>query len=355
MSAFSPSLRWATLTAVANEIKSPNVFLNRLCYSNRQTVPTEDIELGRFDKGREIAPFVKKNGEAVMVTGHTETFQTVSGPNIRIKKPFAPSELLFNRRPGTVVYAKANDVVSAAEAHIARDMGVMADYIANAEEYLAALSIRGQILYTATDAEVYQITFPRPAGHNITLSVFWNDADLNLPKPLKDIHTVKRLISDEVGMQVTDGICGTEASDALRILVEAGKITVLGMNGTNVDAGTMTFVSQFRDDGVIYLGTLAGVRFWEYGRSALLNGVATTMIRAKYVEFIATGAAADRVMYFAAIPDMKAFKGRLFQSERFAKSWEEEDPSRMMALIHSRPLPVPRRPGATVSMKVVSG
>jgi len=355
MSAFSPSLKWATLTAAVNEMKSPNVFLNRLCFSNRQTVPTEEIELGRFDKGREIAPFVKRNGEAVMVAGHTESFQTVNGPNIRLKRPFTPSELLFNRRPGTVVYAKANDVVSAAEAHIARDMQVMADYAANAEEYLAAMALRGQIAYTATDAEVYQITFPRPAGHNITLSVFWNDADLSLPKPLKDIHAVKRLISDEVGMQVTDAICGTEASDALRILAEAGKIIVLGMNGSNIDAGTLTFMTQFRDDGVIFLGTLASVRFWEYGRTALLNGVSTAMVRAKYVEFIATGAAADRVMYFAAIPDMKAFKGRLFQSERFAKSWEEDDPSRLMALIHTRPLPVPRRPGATVSMKVVSG
>jgi hypothetical protein len=60
-------------------------------------------------------------------------------------------------------------------------------------------------------------------------------------------------------------------------------------------------------------------------------------------------------MYYGAIPDLKALQGRLFRGKRFSKSWEQEDPSVMWQLLHSRPLPVTRRPDSMVSMKVVSG
>ena len=52
---------------------------------------------------------------------------------------------------------------------------------------------------------------------------------------------------------------------------------------------------------------------------------------------------------------MDAFEAGLWVAQRFSKSWVTKDPSQRLALLHSRPLPVPRRPGAMVSMKVVSG
>jgi hypothetical protein len=45
--------------------------------------------------------------------------------------------------------------------------------------------------------------------------------------------------------------------------------------------------------------------------------------------------------------------GRVLQSRRFSKSWEVEDPSARMLLVESNPLPVMRRPGATVSYSVL--
>lgn len=349
-------LKWASLTATVNEIKSPNQFLKRLLWSNEEPKSTEDIEIGLISKGREIAPFVKKNGEGIMVAGYDETFQTVQPTNIRIKRPFTPSDLLYGRRPGTVIFSPgASMQMSAIRRHIATDMKVMADYITNAEEYLCSMALQGTVTYEVADQEVFTITYPKPSAHNVTLSVFWDDADLTLPRPLKDVHSVKRLINGEVGLSVSDAICGIEAADALLELVESGNMKMLGLEGQNVQAGQVTFVSQFDNDGVIFLGNIGGIRFWEYGRTALLNGVATSMIRPKYVEFVTRSAAAQRVMYYGAIPDMKALQGRLFQGRRFSKSWENEDPSVLMALTHSRPLPVPRRPGAMVSMKVVSG
>ena len=349
-------LKWQTLTAAINEMKSPNSFLKRLLFSSEITLPTEDIELSTITKDREIAPFVRKNGEGVMVGGHSEKFSTVAAPNIRIKKPFTPSELLFNRRPGTVIFSTGADMqVSAAQAHIARDMKVMADMITNAEEYLCAMAIQGTISYSVADAEVFTITFPKPAACNITLSVFWDDATPANVRILANIHTAKQVFSDQTGLQPTDAICGLEAANQLRSLAESGVLKWTVSNMGQISAGDITFIEQFSDDGVIYLGTIGNVRFWEYGRTASLNGVATSMIRSKYVEFVSRSAASERVMYYGAIADMKTFSGRKFQSKRFSKSWEVEDPSAMMALAASRPLPVTRRPGAHVSMKVISG
>lgn len=352
-------LKWATLTATVNEMKSPNRFLTRLLFGNTQTLPTEDIEIGVVSKGREIAPFIRKNGEGIMVAGHLEDFRAVSAPNIRIKRPFTPSELLFGRRPGTVIFSPgAGMQMSAIRQHVARDMQVMADYITNAEEYLVSMALQGIITFSHADHDVFQIDFSRDSGNVITLAGnrTWDTAlGSSTARPLWDIHAVKRIMQDH-GVQPTDAICGTDAADALITMVEGDYIKMLGTGGASVEAGDFTFVSKFDNDGVIFLGRIGGVRFWEYGRTALHPDGTTTinMVRPKFVEFVSTSATAERVMYYGAIPDMKVLQGRLFQAQRFSKSWDEEDPSVRMALTHSRPLPVLRRPDTSVSVQVVA-
>lgn len=346
-------LKWTTLTAAVNAMKSPNQFLRRLLFSNHVPLPTEDIELGLFSKNREIAPFVRKNGEAIMVAGYSQAFQTVGAPNIRIKRPFTPSELLFGRQPGTVIFSTGADMqISAVQQHIARDVQVMADLITNAEEYLCAQAIQGTISYEVADQEVFTVTFPKPSGHNVTLSTFWNDATPANTDVLENFHTAKALVADEVGLAVTHCILGSEAATSFRRLAKLGLIT---LDNRTLTTGSVDLTQAFREDGAIYLGNVGGVEVWEYSRTAYLSGVATPMIRAKYAEFLAVTPSAERILYYGAIPDMKALQGRLFQGERFSKSWEVEDPSALMALAHSRPLPTPRKPGAGVSMKVISG
>lgn len=348
-------LKWSSLTAAINEIRAPNQFLRRLLYGNVQTLSTEDIELSVLNRGRKTAPFVRKNGEAIMVAGHSETFQTVTCPNIRIKRPFTPSELLYNRRPGTTIFIEGGGQRAAIQDHINRDLQVMSDLVTNSIEWLVAQSLQGTIQYEVADQEVFTITFPRPSGNNIVLTAgrSWDNADPTLPRPLQDVHTVKRVLSDEVGLQPTDAICGINASNALLNLAESGNLPAFKTD-SGVAAGTITFVSQFNDDGAIFLGTMGGVRFWEYSRTVAHNGSSVPLIRDDYIEFISNSSAAQRVLYYGAIPDMRAINGNLFQGPRFSKSWEVEDPSAMMALVASRPLPVPRRPGAMVSLKVTN-
>lgn len=345
-------LKWVALTAAINEMKSPNQFLKRLLFRNSDPKPTEDIELGVLNKGREIAPFVRKNGGGIMVAGYSDKFQSVQAPNIRIKRPFTPSELLYRRQVGTPIFTPgAAAQATAVRQHISRDLQVMADLITNSEEYLCALAIRGTIIYLTDDEEVFQITYPKPSGNNVTLSTFWDDADPTLPDPQIDFLTAKRLFSDEVGLGITDAIMGQEAAvEFIKLAKRQGFLDHIG-----VDAGNMTLVQDFTEDGVIYLGRVGGIRCWEYSRTVSVGGVDTALVRSKYVEFVTTSPAAEMVRYYGAIPDFKAMQGRKWVGERFSKSWETDDPSALMALAHSRPLPALRRPGAVVSMKVISG
>jgi len=342
-------LEWSSLTGAINEIKSPNQFLKKLVFGNHETQPTEQIEFGVFTGDREVAPFVQRDGEAIPVSGYGEVFNTVSAPNIRIKRPVKASELLFNRRPGTVIFQpNAGSIVSAAEAHVARDVKRLADLITNAEEYLCALAIRGVISYVSADEANFTITIPKPAGNNVTLSTFWDDP---AGTPSANFLTAKQLCSDEVGLGVTHCILGSEAMTAF---LQNDEVKAL-MDINNVSAGAITLQTQFNDDGAIFLGVFCGVQVWGYPRTVKVKGVATSLIRAKYAEFLCVTPAAENTLYYGAIPDLDAFEGQLFQAERFSKSWIQKDPSVMQMLAHSRPLPIPRRPGSMVSMKVVSG
>jgi hypothetical protein len=346
----------ASLTAAVNEMKSPNQFLRRLVFSNHETKPTGTIEIDVLTKARETAPFVGYGAEGVMVAGHGETFQSVTAPSIRIKRPFTPSELLEGRRPGGTIFQDSSASLNAMiDMHVARDMQVLADLETNSEEYLISLAIQGAISYQVADQANFLITFPKPAGNTVILATFWDDPDSSLPTMEQDFLTAKRLISNAVGLVPTHCILGQAASGAFLTLLKKQFIGY-GLQMPGFGVGNVDLQSQFNEDGAIFHGWFSGIQVWEYSRTVSVNGVSTALVRSKYAEFLCVTPAAENVLYYGAIPDMKALGAGMFQqAERFSKSWITEDPSLMWALLHGRPLPVPRRPGSMVSMKVVSG
>lgn len=344
-------LTWAYQTGVLNNVLTPNNLVHTKLYTNHQTVPTEDIEIGIVEKGREAAPFVRVNGEAILVTGATERFQTVKPPNIRIKRAFTPSELLFGRRPGSNIFLTgANDLKSEIDTYIARETGIMGDLIANTQELLACQSLTGAISYSNEFGDVFTITAPRDAGQNIDLGAgnYWSSA----VDPYVTVHLIKRLMSAQAGgLQPTDALLGQLASDALR----GNAAAKAAFSQQNQTMGLLDQSAFFLANGAIFLGRLYGINFWEYPRTVAVNGVATDLIRSKYAEFVSFGAAIEAVEYFAPISDMEALQSANgLVAERFAKSWMIPDPSSMIQLATSRPLPWLRRPNGTASVRIAA-
>lgn len=346
-----PELRWRSLTGVVDQMKPASNFLTQLLYPVEDPKSTETIDLSVVISGREMAPFVKVNGEGVLVSGTTKKFQTVQPANIRIKQPFTPSQLLYDREPGTAIYVTNPASQRAAiRRHIARDLQYMENLIQNRIEWMVAQTLRGAIDYEG-DHDVFTITIPRSASFDIaSVTPYWDDstpADVDI---LGLVDAVKELMGENEGLAPTDAIMGTLANDSFRKVNLVQKLTDIG----RTEVGDLNFASQFQASGAQYRGTFGGIRWWYYPRQ-LTNedGTATSLIRSQYVEFVHVGPAAERVLYYGAIPDMDALDGGSFVGRRFAKSWRVEDPSAVMALVHTRPLPWPRRPNASVSVKVV--
>ena len=346
------------MTAMVNETKTPNRFLKELLFSNSDPRPTEVLEIGVLIGDRVVAPFVRRGGEAIEVTGFTEKIYNVTAPNIRIKRHLEASELLFVRRVGHVIHAEEGDVLDAAQEHIARSSLRLAQLADEAEEYLCAQAIRGAITYTVDGEETFSITFPRSSSHNITLVTFWDQA---MSDPEGDCRTAMQLVADDVGLAITDVVLGSEATSAF---LKNAQVSGDGglLDNRRIDVGSLDLQQRVQQSGAIFLGMFRGLRFWSYTRSTQVPasaGMKTLsafpLVRAKYAEFLTADPAAENVLYYGAIPDIKALQGRLFRGRRFSKSWEQEDPSVMWQLLHSRPLPCLRRPDSTVSMKVVSG
>ena len=343
---------WSSMTATINEIKSPNNFVWNMLYAGTEDPQfTDTIELSFWRRGRKIAPFVRKNGSAIMTDTHAESFAQVEPPNIRIKRPMEASALINQRRAGSVIFPTSGQQSSAMQTQMARELQNMADDIANSEEYLACLSLQGEISYEVADGEVFTITFPRSAGNDVTLS----GADLWDAGGTEDIEgdfqDAAEAINDGVSLGCTDAICGALAADQFR----TNAIVRATLDNRNIDAGTLLLRERFRQSGALFLGSFYnGINVWRYARTVDVNGSTVDLIRSKYVEFIAATREAQFTAYYGPIADMKALGSRQFVGKRFSKSWEVEDPSVRWVLAHTRPLPVPRRPDATYSLKVLA-
>lgn len=345
-------LEWYSLTEAINEMKSPQAFIRNLLFSDVQTKPTENIVFTVLSGGREVAPFVEKNGEAIMAGGYTEAEKTVGAPNIRIKRPLEASDLIFNRHAGDQIFVGVDDVQGAANREVARQLQRLEDLVANAEEYLCAQALRGVISYSSADEAVYTITFEKSDGNTITLSDFWDQtADV-----AENLLTVRQRMHDQVGLQPTDCLLGSEAATAF---IKNGSVRAL-LDIRGIAFGSLQLTNGIGSEGAALgampLGMIGGVRFWAYHPSVTLpDGTTYALIRAKYAEFVHAGPAAQNVMYYAAISDLDAMDAGMLMARRFSKSWRLPDPSSQQVLVASRPLPVMRRPDSVVSVKVVSG
>lgn len=343
---------YVTMTAMSREIKTPNTALQEMIFGRREELDTEAIEIDVIKDGRTMAPLTLRDSEAAMMPGIGFEKRIVEGPNIKVKRPFRPSELLFKRGPGTVVFESGGNIRRAALAHIRRDLESIRRKIDNRVEWMCAqAAFQASITYSTgePDGATYYVDFKRPGAHDYTPAADWDDGTSDDIEG--DVLGIKRLMAEE-GLQPTDCFMDAEAADVWR---QNEKVRAVLNTSNGIDAGSMQLQRNFDRRGMIYLGRIYGIRWWEYSRSANdLDGNPVPLIRQGYAEFVDASAANDALIYYAPIPDVAMLNGRSMRTSFFSKSWVEEDPPALMALMWTRPLPVPRRPAFSVSVDVVA-
>lgn len=340
-------LTWAAMTQSINEMKAPASFLLDLLFTGReQTFSTEQVEIGKLLGERRACGFVRVDAEAQLVDGVSEDMQTVTMPNIRLKMVMKANDRLSKRRAGTVVFPTKGQQVSAMEAAVARDLAEMNRLITNRKEIMAAQVIRGEVLFQSDDAN-FRYQTGKPAGHTTTAGTVWTNAAAD---PYDEFMNAKELMDDEHSLQ--PNICVMDGTAAAAFM-KLEKVKT-DLDRRNLDVGNLTTDEIIRGSGAMYLGRLHGIECWRYNRSITdHDGTTFQLIRPGYAEFISTAAEAENFLYFGAIPDEDALEGNLFEGQMFSKSWRIPDPSRRIALVHTRPLPVMRRPGSVVSIDVL--
>jgi hypothetical protein len=150
-------------------------------------------------------------------------------------------------------------------------------------------------------------------------------------------------------------ICGANAAKALRALIAAGTIK-LDVN-SGVDVGRANLLSRIQDDGMMYMGRIFDMDWWEYLGTYLADGTlaSTALIRADYVEYFSTSPAGldSRRMFFGLIPDLRAIMTGQARTERYVESKEPGfDQDSYEGCLKTRPFPWIYRPDWYVSQKV---
>lgn len=320
--------------------------------SSAQTLPTGSVQWDLLQGSLGMAPFVEINGKAVTTERLTGTQGAIETPSINLKRPVTVNTVMLARQAGeNILVGIGEDPIATHIARtIANDLSDMDELIRNRIEWMTAMLLRGSISYSVEGYASFTLNTGKPGGNTFAAAPLWTAEGAT---PLQDIDKAKRTVQPYSGPAFQAGIMGKNAAAALRGLMEAGKIKPLETT-SGVQAGAGTFLSQWQENGMLYLGNFGGVPMFEYaGTYEDDNGDGSAnYIRDDYIEFIPRYNSAYNKTFYGAINDMEAVLAGRHITQRYATQSVDKDRGTLINYLKSRPLPWLLRPEWTVSMEV---
>lgn len=349
-----------TLNRVLNKRIKPYTALTNLLFpeSTKNNLFEESAQVDVLSGTFGMAPFVQIGQKAVIMDALNGTSYTVETPFINIKRPLKWSTRFAKRQAGQTVFSNTDQTRAMIREAQERDMDMLNTLIDDRIEWMIAKIIQGQISYSAEGLDSFIIDVGKPVANTFSVSAAWAAGSAN---PLEDIRTMKGIVAAVRGPIPNIGICGANAATALRaMLTGTGEL----VNVIKTTSGVMTqerlnLLSRFREDGMIPMGNLGDIEFFEY--TGVFNpddgGAAEALIRTDYIEFFSDSqrSLSERELNFGMIPDLRAIEANLHITERYVDTDPPKfDQGTYQALIMTRPLPWLRRPDWQVSMKVTN-
>lgn len=344
-----------SLSQMVERVPVPLTFLRNLVLRRPdRTLHTKMVSWSVRDRTRMRLPFVEEGAPGVLVGRSGSKVVEMSAPNIRVKKPFRATELLVRENKPEVSWAPSEgELLAGIRGEIAQDLEDMLEDATNTEEWMVSQALQGTLAYTS-DTASFSLDYGKPAAATFNAANFLDTAADPGLALLEMIDTaVEKQQSIEL-LTPTHAVGGSEFATYWRSKVLTSS-TIKDLLRTDLRGALGRIALENPDvaSGARYLGTLQNVDFWAYPTQ--LDGV--DLIRPKYLEFIHSSRASGAQMLYAAVEDMDlALAGRRSMStKRFVKSWLEKDPSVLMQLLHSRPVPALPRPAVSISCKAISG
>ena len=344
------------LNKIVNQRIKPFTALTNLIMpaSTKDNLFEETAQIDVLEGTYDMAPFVMVGQKAVMVDALNGTSYTVDTPFINIKRPLTYSTRLAKRMAGQNVFSNDPNVVKdMIRKAIEEDADFMNTLTDNRIEWMIAYLLRGQINYSVEGQASFIINTGKPAANTVTVSVLW---DSGSAVPLEDITDMKKIVSARRGPIPDIGICGASAAAALRGMLEGKEITAL-QTTSGIDAGRATLIANITADGMIHIGNIGGVDFFEYLGTFIADGTGTVtpLIRDDYVEYFSNSgmAMAMRKFMFGMIPDLLAImEGNAITERYMASKAPDVDQGTYEGYLKTRPFPWLYRPDWFVSQKV---
>lgn len=318
-----------------NLIPAVRTFLTSMFFSQVEQHDTDTIDIDIVKGGRRMAPFVHPNsaGKPKQKTG----FKTYTYKIPYIKELFTlTAHELLQRQPGQHIYEEGMGPNEYAIKKLAEEMRDSSNAIDRRVEWMCAQLLQtGQVRCVGEGIDE-TVDFLLPADQNVTLTgnALWSAT--TTATPLDNLRNWKRIASKK-GKVITDFIFGSDAYDNFLSNTKQviGVNSLFNMNRINIGQ----IDPQAQPDGVTYVGRIneLGVDIWTYEdwyTDDQIEGVVNSpMIDPKKVIGIARGA--NRVLHYGAIKDLKC----MASVPKFPKSWENENPSAMLGMLQSAPLP----------------
>ncbi|MDL2279079.1 major capsid protein [Desulfovibrio sp. OttesenSCG-928-G11] len=329
------------LTGVITRRPPQPGLITQLFFTSRQPSATDKFELHVETIQRRIVPFVSNVEGASIVQGRSAEVLLAKAPRIRLKRPFAAEEVLRN----TVGMTPYDSSVNPVEAAIAKQMQDFRDDIEYTVEFMCAqLACQGK-LSVKDNVEgkvrtIYELDLDRNPDHSVDVSAAaskWNGANGLIRK---NVQAWSLLIAAATGQGATDLILGTNVVDPFL----EHKDVKDRLDNRNINVGQLTLSVQS-----LYLGRWMGLDVWTYPYSMTdRTGNTAPLVAADSVLLGTRGAGQD--IEWGLPLDRKCSGPTTF----FAKTYEEEDPSQVWALVESRPMPWTKNPDAFLAAKVIA-
>ena len=329
----------AQVVAAAEALDRFTPWLRNTFFGNVVQFDTKEILFDKLGRRRKIAPFVSPNVPGKERELRGREVRVYAPPYIKVKGGLDPSDAVA-RQVGEA-YGGAFSMLDRYDQLVMQTLADHDEEITGREELMCATALRTGTLTVLGDGISDTLDYHRHADltEALTTTARWGETDV---APLDDVRSWARLVAQKSGAVVRDVVLGFGAAEIFTKDEDVREI----LDNRRQAGGEMQlggFASGGLDDVARFIGTIDGnLRFWEYTQT--YEDDAET-VHHYWPEF-GCGLVAPQMrgtMTYGAILDVKSLKSE----QRFAKQYEEDDPSREVILTQSAPLPVPVEPDAS--------
>lgn len=309
-------------------------FLKYTIFTGTITHDTEAVDVDIVKGKRRLAPYTSPVRQGVVVARDGFSSRSIKPGYVKLKRVTEAGQLL-NRQPGETIYDGLSPADRARQI-LAQDLTDLTEMIDLAEEVQCAEALTtGAVTMKDEDGNaVASVDFQLADSHKVTLS----GADLwsaTTAKPIENLAEWVQLIQTDAGATPDMILMAADVKDAF-IAHYMAKDDQNRMNALAISRGQIAPGAPALPGGVAYIGTLPEVGAPMYCYPATytdLDGTVKKFIPDGKVVVLSKSAMQAKKQY-GLIKDLKS----MVATSRFAKSWEEEDPSVRFLLVQSAPL-----------------